>query len=72
MKNNDSIAKLVFKSIDQVVSTVENIHGDIAEAKGNIRDNAPNNEETGKKVYGLIRSINSRVEETVLDFFKKH
>ncbi len=72
MKNNDSMAKLVFKSIDQVVSTVENIHGDIAQTKGNIRNNALENEETRKKVYGLIKSINGRVEETVLDFFKQH
>ena len=72
MKNNDSMAKLVFKSIDHVVSTVENIHGDIAETKGKIRNHALDNEETRKKVYGLIKSINGRVEETVLDFFKQH
>ncbi|MGB5219260.1 MAG: hypothetical protein WBN66_13300 [Smithella sp.] len=72
MKNNDSMAKLVFKSINQVVSTVENIHGDIAETKDNIRNISPDNEETRKKVYGLIKSINGRVEETVLDFFKKY
>ena len=72
MKNNDSMAKLVFKSINQVVSTVENIHGDIAETKDNIRNISPDNEETRKKVYGLIKSINGRVEETVLDFFKQH
>ncbi|MDM7987037.1 MAG: hypothetical protein QUS13_06875 [Smithella sp.] len=55
-----------------MVSTVENIHGDIAQTKGNIRNNALENEETRKKVYGLIKSINGRVEETVLDFFKQH
>lgn len=72
MKNNDSMAKLVFKSINQVVSTVENIHGDIAETKDNVRNTSLDNEEARKKVYGLIKSINGRVEETVLDFFKQH
>ncbi|MCE5210303.1 MAG: hypothetical protein LLG40_01980 [Deltaproteobacteria bacterium] len=70
MKKSDLIAEKVFKSINNVVSTVENIHGDIAERKGEKNDKALHREEKREKVYGLIKSINGRVEETVRDFLK--
>lgn len=70
MKRNDWVAEKVFKSIDNVVSTVENIHGDIAESKGRKDNKALHREEKRKRVYGLIKSINGRVEGTVRDFMK--
>jgi len=71
MKKNESIAELVFKSIGNVVSTVESIHGDIAEKAGDKNGKELYHKEKRKKVYGLIKSINGKVEETVHDFFKK-
>ena len=70
MKKSKSIAEKVFSSIDNVVLTVENIHGDIAEKVGDKNEKEIRNEEKRKKVYGLIKSINGRVEEVVLNFFK--
>jgi hypothetical protein len=62
MKNKELIAGKVFKGIGSVVSTVESIHGDIAEIKGEKSER--------EKVYGMIKSINGRLEETVLDLLK--
>jgi len=70
MKKSESIAKTVFSSIDNVVSTVENIHGDIAEKTGNKNGCGIHNEEKRKNVYGLIKSISGRIENVVLDFLK--
>jgi len=64
MRNKELIAGKVFKGIGNVVSTVEGIHGDIAELKGDKNER--------EKVYGMIKSINGRLEETVLDLFKYH
>ena len=68
MKKSESMAEMVFQSIDRVVSAVENIHDDIAEAKSVESEKRAYHEEKRKKVYGLIKSINGRVEEVVLGF----
>jgi hypothetical protein len=70
MGKRESMAQKVFSSIGNIVSTVENIHGDIAEKKGGKNEKELHHEEKRKKVYGLIKSINGRVENLVLDFFK--
>jgi hypothetical protein len=72
MKKSESVAKKVFSSIDDVVSTVENIHGDIAGKKGDKNGKRIHKEEQRKIVYGLIKSINGNVEKVILDFFKKY
>ena len=72
MKKSDSLAKKVFSSIDNVVSTVENIHGDIAGIKGGKKGKIIHKEEKRKAIYGLIKSINGSIEKVILDFFKQH
>jgi hypothetical protein len=44
MKKSKSIAEKVFSSIDNVVLTVENIHGDIAEKAGDKNEKEIRNE----------------------------
>jgi hypothetical protein len=70
MRKKESIVKMVFNSIDNVVSAVENIHGDIAEKKGNKPENKIHNGERRNNVYGVIKSINARIGNLVSDFFR--
>ena len=71
MRKIESIANMVFNSIDNVVSTVENIHGDIAGKTGDKNRNEIHNEEKRKHVYGVIKSINGRIGNVVSEFLKK-
>jgi hypothetical protein len=70
MRKGESIVGMVFNSIDNVVSTVENIHGDIAGKTGDKNGNKMHNEEKRNHVYGVIKSINGRIGNLVSDFFK--
>jgi hypothetical protein len=65
MKEKESIVKLVFGCINEVVSTTENIHRGIVENKAD----APNNgfQEGGKRkrVYDTIKAVNTHIEQLV-------
>jgi phage-related protein len=71
MNKGKSIVSTVFSSIDNVVSTVENIHGDIAGISCDKNGNGSHTEEKRKHVYGAIKSINSRIGDLVSDFFRQ-
>ena len=65
MKDGQSIVKLVFGCIDEVVSTTEHIHRSIAEktlgeSGGGFREGGRR-----KHVYDTIKSVNSKVEELI-------
>lgn len=70
MKKGRSVVETVFSSIDNVVSTVENIHGDIAGIRCNKNGNEICNGEKRKNVYGVIKSINGNIGTIVSDFLK--
>ncbi len=70
MKEKESIVKLVFGCIDEVVATTENIHRRIIEKK---TDNPENGFQDGgrrKHVYDTIKTVNGKVEELVAGFVK--
>jgi hypothetical protein len=69
MKEKESIVKLVFGCIDEVVSTTENIHRSIVE---NATGTSKSFEKGGKRkrVYDTIKSVNGKVEELVSCFKK--
>lgn len=70
MKKKESIVKLVFGCIDEVVSTTENIHSSIVK---NVADTSKNGFQEGgkrKHVYDTIKAVNSKVEELVSGFMK--
>lgn len=69
MNQKGSIVKLVFGSIDQVVSTVENIHQSIAHTAGNASKGGFREGGRRKNVYATIKAVNSKVEELVSGFF---
>jgi len=65
MKDKESIVKLVFGCIDEVVSTTENIHKSIVEKA--IEAPQSGFEEGGKRkhVYDTIKMVNGKVEEII-------
>ena len=70
MIEKESIVKLVFGCIDEVVTTTENIHRSIVEkAKGASKSGF---EEGGKRkrVYDTIKTVNGKVEDLVSGFKK--
>lgn len=69
MKKRGSIVKTVFVNIDDMVSTVENIHGDIAEKQGYKNGYKIRKSLRRKDVYGVIKSINGRIGNFVSNFF---
>lgn len=69
MKKRRSAVKTVFVNIDDMASTVENIHGG---SSGKQSDKNRKNIRRVKKkkyVYSAIRSINGRIGRFVSDFF---
>lgn len=70
MKKDRSIVETAFSSIENVISTVETIHGDIAETRGDKNGNKSRKAERRKNVYGVIKSINGNIGALVSDFFK--
>ncbi len=67
MKEKESIVKLVFGCINEVVSTTENIHREIFEKTAGASER--NFEENGrrKQVYDIIKAVNCRVEGLLSD-----
>jgi hypothetical protein len=65
MKENNSMVRLVFGCIDDVVATTENIHKNIVE---NVKGSSPSGFEDGGKrkgVYDTIKMVTGKVEETI-------
>jgi len=70
MQEKNSITRLVFGCIDDVVSTTENIHKSIIE---NVKGSSSNGFEEGgkrKRVYDTIKTVTGKVEETISGFKK--
>lgn len=70
MKEKESIVKLVFGCIDEVVSTTENIHKRILEKKTDSSQNGFQEGGKRKHVYDTIKTVNGKVEELVSGFVK--
>jgi hypothetical protein len=70
MGKSGSIVNMVFSTIDNVVSTVETIHSDVAEKACSKNGDDIHRGEKRKNLYGLIKSINGKVGNLVSDFFK--
>jgi hypothetical protein len=65
MKDKESIVKLVFGCINEVVSTTENIHKSII---GNNSDASNSGFQEGgrrKHVYDVIKAVNTSIEQLV-------
>lgn len=69
MKKSGSMVTAVFGRINDIVSTVENIHGDIAGKPGNKDVKRIRKEERRNGVYGIIKSINGRIGDAVSRMF---
>lgn len=65
MKEKDSIVKLVFGCINEVVSTTENIHKSIVENKVDAPSNGFQEGGKRKRVYDTIKAVNSNIENLV-------
>jgi hypothetical protein len=65
MKEKESIVKLVFGCIDEVVSTTENIHKRILEKKTDSSQNGFQKAGNGNMFMTPLRPSNGKVEELV-------
>jgi hypothetical protein len=70
MKEKESIVKLVFGCIDEVVSTTENIHKNIVEKTMDAEKSGFQEGGKRKHVYDNIKLVKGKVEEIVSGFIK--
>ena len=70
MNNKGSIVKLVSGCINEVVSATESIHRNIAENIAGVSESGFQEDGIPKKVYDIIKMVNSKVEEVILGFLK--
>ena len=68
MNPKSSIVKLVSGCIHEVVSTTENIHRGIAENTRGVSKSGFQEGGTRKKVYDIIKMVNTKVEEVLSGF----
>ena len=67
MKEKESIVKLVFGCINEVVSTTENIHREIVEKAVGASKSVFQEGSRRKHVYDTIKAVNSKVEDLLSD-----
>jgi hypothetical protein len=70
MSKKGSIVKLVSGCINEVVAATENVHRNIAETTKGVSKSGFQEGGRGKKVYGIIKMVNGKVEELISGFLK--